>query len=385
VTSVREQVQRAYEIDQANPRTAVALGDVPSRYELITTEWLTAILCRDTPGAEVVSFEQGPRNDGSSNRRRLTITYNADAQHAGLPSSVFCKAAESLGNRLILGPSGTAQGEVDFFAKLRSRIDIEAPVGLYGAYDPATFNYIVMMHDLTGKAAFFEDHTTVLPWEQAAQMMRLLARLHASFYESPELGTPSVPYLSWPDWWSRMMKVSPDFGSSCDRGFIAAESVIPPRLFARAKEVWPRTLESVEKHSRLPKSLIHCDVHLKNWYLTNDGRMGLGDWQIVTIGHWSRDLAYALSTALTVENRRAWLTDLIKLYLGECASLGMPRVSYDEALLNCRQQLMTTLAFWTITLCPAEGMPPMQPQGLTYEWMKRITTMIDDIDALDSF
>ena len=383
--SVREMVRQAYEADERHPRAAVKPGDVPSRYELVTTEWLTAILCRDVPGATVTGFELGPRNDGSSNRRRIIVAYNNAGRAAGLPASVFCKAAESLGNRLILGPTGTAQSEIDFYAKIRPRLDIEAPVGLYGAYDPETFNYLVMMHDLTGEATFFDDHTVVLPREQAEQMMRLLARLHAAFHESPELGTASVPYLTWPDWWARMMTVSPDFGKACDRGFAAAEPVVPPRLFARAEEIWPRTLDSVERHLGLSRSLIHCDVHLKNWYVTSDGRMGLADWQILTVGHWSRDLAYALATALTVENRRAWMADLIRLYLDEAEALGMGRTSYDDALRLCRQQLMTTLAFWTITLCPAEGMPPMQPQGLTEEWLRRITSMMDETDALDSF
>jgi hypothetical protein len=36
--------------------------------------------------------------------------------------------------------------------------------------------------------------------------------------------------------------------------------------------------------------------------------------------------------------------------------------SYDEALLNVRRQLMTTLAGWTITLNPAPGMPGSSPQ-----------------------
>ncbi|MET0545711.1 MAG: aminoglycoside phosphotransferase family protein [Caulobacterales bacterium] len=383
--TAKDRVKRAYDADQANPKKAVKLGDVPTRYELITPEWLSAILCKDARDAKVTGFELGPKNDGSSNRRRISITYNAAGSAAGLPSSVFCKAAESMGNRVILGPTGTAQGEVDFFGKVRSRLDIEAPVGLYGAFDPETFNYIVMMHDLTGKATFFDDHTTVLSRDQAEQMVRLLARLHARFYESADIGTPALPYLTWPDWWTRMMQVSPDFGTSCDRGFAAAESVLPARLFARAKEIWPLTTESVERHRKLPKTINHCDVHLKNWYVTNEGKMGLADWQIVTIGHWSRDLIYALSTSLTVENRRAWLDDLIRIYLDESASLGMPRTSFDEAMLLCRQQTMSALAFWTITLCPADGMPAMQPEGLTFEWLKRIGALMDDLDAVDSF
>jgi hypothetical protein len=71
--------------------------------------------------------------------------------------------------------------------------------------------------------------------------------------------------------------------------------------------------------------------------------------------------------------------------LDESASLGMQRMSFDDAMQNCRQQLLTVLAFWTITLCPAEGMPPMQPETTTYTFLERIFAAMDDLDSLDSF
>jgi hypothetical protein len=37
-------------------------------------------------------------------------------------------------------------------------------------------------------------------------------------------------------------------------------------------------------------------------YLTPSDLMALTDWQSATIGHWSRDYAYAVTTALTIEN-----------------------------------------------------------------------------------
>ena len=67
------------------------------------------------------------------------------------------------------------------------------------------------------------------------------------------------------------------------------------------------------------------------------------------------------------------------------AEHGVPAIDYDEALLCCRQQLLTALAFWTITLRPAQGMPDMQPERTTLEYLRRLTTAMDDLDSLDSF
>ena len=76
---------------------------------------------------------------------------------------------------------------------------------------------------------------------------------------------------------------------------------------------------------------------------------------------------------------------LLRLYLDKMAGYGAPKVSFDDAMLNVRQQLMTTLAWWTITLNPAPGMPDMQPPAITYELIRRIAAAMDDMDALDAF
>lgn len=106
--------------------------------------------------------------------------------------------------------------------------------------------------------------------------------------------------------------------------------------------------------------------------------MGLADWQTVARGHWSRDLIYALTTALTVEHRRLWLDDLIKLYVEEMRRLGADMPGLDEVWLNLRQQLFSALAFWAVTLLPAPGMPEMQPRKTTMEFLRRLYAAMDD-------
>jgi hypothetical protein len=359
-------------------------GDVPASYEAITPQWLTAILCKDRPGAEVVSFSGGEADDGSSNRRRIFLTYNDAGKQAGLPASVFCKGATQLKNRIMLGFAGTALAEVNFFNWVRSRLDIEAPVAYYAAFDARNYAYIVVMKDLVDTVEFCDDRTE-LEWDRAVSLVTLLAKFHATFYESTDLGTGRLPYLSWPDFWNNMLAHAPGWEAACDRAFTQAKDVIPPRLFRRQAEIWPATIASVACHDRLPRTLLHSDTHLKNWYVTPQNRMGLADWQILSTGHWSRDFIYGIATALTIENRRAWLNQLLQLYLDKMAELGVPKISLEEALLYCRQQLFTALSFWTITLVPAPGMPPMQPERTALTFIERLTAAIDDLDAVDSF
>lgn len=358
--------------------------EVPRSYAAITDAWLTDVLCRDHPGAQVTAHSFDERDDGSSNRRRIMLEYNAAGRSAGLPETVFCKAAETLNNRLVLGLSRAAQIEADFYNLVRPRLEIEAPEGIYARFDPENFASLIMLHDLRDRGEFCDDRTEVTR-ERAEQQIRTLANLHSRFYMSPELGTASLPFITWPKWWERMMAASPDFADCCDDAFGQCEDIMSARLFARRGEVWPATMRSVERHDHLPQTLIHCDVHLKNWYIAADGRMGLSDWQITSVGHWSRDLIYTMTTALTVENRRAWEKDLVELYLDLMAEGGVPREPIDQVWTSLRQQLMSALAFWTITLHPAEGMPDMQPLRTTREFLNRLLVAIDDHQSLDSF
>jgi len=383
MNQVVDEIKRIFEIEQKQGGKAVEITDVPGGYDAITPSWLTKVLCRDSPGAEVTSFSLDESDDGSSNRRRIFLTYNDAGKRAGLPATVFCKAAEKLSNRIVLGASGAAQTEANFYNKVRPYLDIEAPVALYANYDPQSYAYFIMLEDLGSKVQFCDDRTEI-DWERINSLIDLLARLHASYYQHPDLGSASLPFPRWTKWWLNNVG-SFDFEGFCDKAFVDAERVIPARLFKRRGEIWPCTMRSAERHGELPETLIHCDVHLKNWYLTADNRMGLSDWQILSVGHWSRDYIYATTTALSVENRRKWERELLKIYLDKVASLGVPPIDFDEALKNCRQQLFTALAFWTITLRPATGMPDMQPERTTFEFLNRLATAIDDLDAVDSF
>ena len=77
--------------------------------------------------------------------------------------------------------------------------------------------------------------------------------------------------------------------------------------------------------------------------------------------------------------------DMPRSLIDKMAELGVPKISIDDAMLNLRQQSLTALAFWTITLRPAPGMPPMQPESISYEFIKRLVALMDDHDALDAF
>ena len=375
-----EEITAAYELEKAQRRTPVSADDLPFVFEDITPDWLTTVLCRKHSGAKALSYRLDVPDNGTSSRRRIFIEYNAAGNAAALPTRIFCKATHSLPNRTMLGIPGCIQAEVNFYNKVRPLLPIEAPVCHFANFNSA-LNSIVMLHDM-GDQATFCTHTTDITDARAQSQLRLLATMHGKFLDSVELTTGLSIFPTWSDFFRS--DDYPAFEQACDNGFVAAEEVIPARLFARRKEIWPATRKSAERHRQLPHTLCHNDVHLRNWYVAADGAMGLSDWQVTTRSHWSRDLIYALSTSLTVENRRKWEAELLRYYQDQLQHAAGRSISFDGVVDEMRRQLLTVLAFWTITLQPASGMPEMQPRDSTLEFIKRIATAMDDLDTLDN-
>ena len=377
-----EQIKALYERDLQAEVKPVTASDIPLSYEAITPEWLSQFVCAENPAARVVDIRLGPADDASTNRRHLFLTYNQVGQDAGLPSSVFCKASHALITRLNLGLCGAAHGEVMFYTRLRSLLNIDAPHTYHANYDPESFASIVILEDLAGQVEFCT-HTTEINWDRAASMVCLMANYHAAIHEHPGLHAKTFQLPTFPEFWQTIVdRVYME--ETSNNGFLACEDLIPRRLFERFPEVWPATLRAVARHETLPQTLVHSDVHLKNWYVRGGDQMGLTDWHCCCAGNWSRDFAYAISVALTPENRRKWEQDLLRLYLSEVESRGGNVISFDEAWALYRQQLFTALAFWTNTLCPSELQPQdMQPQDAAREFIRRIARAIDDLDAFN--
>ena len=378
--ALAKQIDAAFAAEQAHPVVALSPTDIPRSYETIEDDWLTAVLAGDVAGARVTGHHLGPPDDGTNNRRRIHIEWNAAGRAAGLPESVFCKATFSLANRQMLGHSGGVLCEVTFHRHARRLLDIEAPRALLANYDPTSFASIVVFEDF-GESATFCSEETPVDLAFARAQMDLLARLHGRFYQAPEL---SGELAVLPTWFERFHNLATfHLEESCAAGVEASRDFLPPELFARREEIWPVTLRSLELLRDLPLTLCHGDVHLKNWYRCADGTIGLGDWGVAHRGHWSRDLAYTLTTALTIADRRAWEADLIAYYLDRLVAAGGQRVSMDEAMRAYRLSLPSAFAFWTLTLKPDPAFPDMQPAATAQVFIERIGQAMADHAALD--
>ncbi len=378
-----EKVREGYEYDlEHNAHPVTRRDQLPIAFDYITDVWLTDVLCHEASGAKVIGHELGNVDDGSTNRRKIALRYNEAGKAAGLPERLFCKAAHGLANRVILSTGGAA-AECGYYNLVRPHLDIESPVSYFATLDERTWNSMILLGDISDNVSEFCNKDTVMTRARAESQMRLLARLHGKCYSDPALvPAVSTQFLTWPQYFEQTMLFGMKEGS--EEGFRRAGDVLPPALYARASEIWPATMKSVAFHDTVPRTLAHHDVHLKNWYVASNGEMGLSDWACAVHAHWSRDFAYTIATALTIEDRRAWEKDLLRYYLDQLHKEGGPKVAFDEGWLHYRQQLITALTWWTITLNPAEGMPDMQPLDITLQFLNRIGTAMDDVGTMDA-
>ena len=116
-----------------------------------------------------------------------------------------------------------------------------------------------------------------------------------------------------------------------------------------------------------PMTIVHLDARQGNCFF-REGVVKLFDWQSVSLGAPAMDLAYTLSGSLSINERREWQEELIKIYfehfqqLSGCPySLGELREAYAKALLWPLLWAAVTLADLEGTVDHCAG-PALEPQ-----------------------
>lgn len=370
----------------ARPRPTT-LREVPPSPESLTPEWLTIALCDGVPGAAVVDFELGARNDGTSARRTMRVAYNDAGRAAQLPEALFTKSGPTFLKRLVGAGAGLARVESSFYALVRPQLEIEAPVTRYSAYDPVSHRQMLITDDVavTRDATFGTALDRALTRAQAEQLVDVLAALHARFWDAPLRRL----YGSWlENAYEVTVRLNVAIGAKARirSGFERAREVIPAAVYARRAEVHPALMRSQQINVTAdPQTFLHGDVHPGNWYLTGDGRLGLYDWQLSVQGGPGRDLAYALCTHLTIEQRRAWEHELLDRYLEQLEADGVEAPPSAEALfLSYRQQVCYAMLAWLATIGRSALQPKYQPDEISLANLERITTAFDDLETLDA-
>jgi hypothetical protein len=359
------------------------LSGVPRSVDSITAPWLTEALCRQTPGAAVVDFDFGRVSIGTTSRRPIHVRYNAAGRSAGLPERVFGKATPNYTSRLVCGLSGAIRSEVNFYNRIRPLLKMETLNSYYAAYDPSSFRSIFLFEDVaaTRQVRFLDPHYRFGRADMDS-MVLAMAALHSRFWASPMLA--DFVWIKDALAYQHHINEVIDFRERTEIGLERMAPNLPAGLRARRDALWPALMRSCELRVANPRTLLHADIHPGNWYKTGDGQLGLCDWQCTVIGEWAADFAYAVTSSLSPEDRRAWEGDLLRLYLD---ALQLPKEmvpSFDQAWLSYRQQTFHGLFNWLFVAGAGAMQPSMQPDDIGRMNVDRMAIAVDDLDSLDA-
>jgi hypothetical protein len=371
----------AYErITRPRPTT---LDQVPPSPTALTIEWLTAALCSGTPGARVERFTLGRKDNGTSARRTLHVTYNAAGSDAGLPVHLFTKSSPTLLTRLVTTTANLLPAEHAFYSAIRPELDIEAPIGHYAAWDPKSNRSLFIIDDVTMTRGAKTD--TILTRHftnaQAADAVDLIAKLRATYWDRPNLQRRFSWLMDPYSWQLRIHKLT-----MMDRnavvGFDRSQQVMPREIYCRRDDFIEALLQCRRISADGPRTIVHSDVHAGNWYLTGDGRVGLFDWQCMLHGFGVQDLAYMLIGNLTIEHRRAWEGELLIRYRDRLGEYGATKIPEPETLwLRYRQMVPHAMFMWLGTIGANKMQPQMQKPEISLANIERSAQACVDLET----
>jgi len=308
---------------------ALALSE-PHTLDEITAEWLTATLGNGVAQAKLDELVVLDSHHGMTSRKKWRLQWNEAGKSAGLPASLFAKAAPDIAyHRESIAVLHLHEAEANFYQILHPENPGLAPDAYYYKSYPGG-RFLILLEDLTAKGCrpyWQADDCSV---EHARAVTVTQARFHAKYWENDRLlgdlawVRPRTKRFGWSWLRSSFREVRDAFLKQATEEVIVADAV---DLLRTWDEHANATFEYWESK---PHTVLHGDSHLGNTFSYPDGRAGYYDWQVMFSGYGLRDLSYFLLSALTNEDRIAHEKALFELYLETLAQGGV-RLERAEA------------------------------------------------------
>jgi len=341
---------------------------LPSAFDDITPEWMSAALAADHPGAVVDRVTVELRDDGTNRRARLGLTYRA----GNGPASVFVKGADPAHKELIRMTSGMFHEPRLFTCGVH--LPLQHPRVYTALIDEDNYDFVMVMEDLTARGADPRDATRPMTVEQVATGVRGLGRMHGQYWGERVLRDPALgwlePFMPWDG-----MEMAPLSAALERLGDDAPGEVTSLTIEELIESIWKPYIRTL---TTSPQTLLHGDPHIGNTYVLPSGEVGFLDWQVARRGNWSLDLGYFLQGALTVEDRRRSERDLLMEYRD---SLGLPSdlmPTVDEVWLRYRASVAHGLTLW---LCTASAGELWQRPDIALALAQRYSFAYADLDT----
>ncbi|MBA4179229.1 MAG: hypothetical protein C0506_01435 [Anaerolinea sp.] len=319
----------------------------PNDPDELTAEWLTGALrasgaVRDAAVKGFTMEQVGVGVGFVGHLTRFTLSY--DREEPGAPASLVGKfPSRTEGARQVAMLFGLYEREARVYAGFSSRLGMPAPICYFAGCDPDRERYVVLLEDLCDGR--FGDQVAGCTVEEAGKIIQRLAKFHAHWWNSAELGglnwiplatdlvSGGIAQAYAPTWPAFMER----FG---DR--------LSPAILKRGPGLGDELLELLKTYEGRPLTLGHSDFRVDNIFFPRDGSGR--DLVVVDWGSPLRsafpvyDFIYFVAGGLPTEARRASEDDLLRLYHETLLANGVTGVTLEQLLEDCRASLLYVFA-----------------------------------------
>ena len=310
---------------------------IPGSVNEITRTWLTGILRSSlVSDDEVVQYQLEPLDEFGimSSLWRVSVSYSRQST-VGSKTLIIKLPSCDAKTREIANSGGFYEREVRFYKEFSPHRDVPAPTLYHADIDPDSGNFVIVLEDLGNLT--HGDQETEPSLGRVRRALHSLARMHASWWESPELADAHW-LLRWPDEESARGAMGAFEGSW--RMFLERSDFhVPAELENAGGEIAALMPEVAAEMSRPPRTLLHGDFHPPNTFF-NDPATGREvvavDWQVAAHGRCTFDAACVLATWLSPETRRKRQHDLLADYHRQLLDLGARGYSLEDCVRDYR-------------------------------------------------
>lgn len=320
----------------------IANGEsLPTTVDGVTPAWCSRILKAPVSDLKLLNVRHG-----SSSTLVVQLEYGPSVNRSSFPDRIFFKGGFNP-QLIAIAPSllDTYRREAEFYHYISPMLissGMRLPKTWYSGIDSASGQGIVVLEDLAAQGCSFGTPSETWPVDRVLRGVEQLAILHAKTWKCAkdsrykwlkanngglrgiilELTKPGPFNAVAP---KNLEVMGPDFDKSIllDSG----------RIITAFKKLWE---SDASGHL---DCFIHGDPHIDNAYMTASGEPGFLDWQAASNGNCFHDVSYFVTSALTVEDRRASEEQIVKHYLQRLGRLGGPQVDWETGWYEYKKHL----------------------------------------------
>ena len=355
------------------PKKRDGIPPLPVRIEDVTTAWLDAAIGAATPGAGIEDSQVLEVIHGTCTKLRLRLEPDAAARAAGIPVQVMMKAGFEPHSRAMHYMHAQ---EVHAYADVAPVSPLRMPTCYFAAYDAQAQQGIVIMEDLRERGVEFLHPQRPQTPEAVAKRLSALARHHALTWGSRDIEPGgrfdfADDYIDGFEVYGKTVLTPLVWQSYVDSSRGAATSVRFHSLD------WMRgTLAKLSRHSKtVPRVLLHGDTHLGNLYIDTDGEPGFFD-SLPHVGRAMIEIAYHLTCALDVPDRREHERDLVAHYRAELIANGIEPPPLDALMHDYGCYLATGYLIFLVNAAD------FQPEAINTAYTARFSAAMLDHDTI---